>query len=75
MNHPTTTGLVPRAQIVETLTHLRDEWEQALPGDKLIDVQCNLGLLLADLGSLFDLSQEELKTILGDDLHKDLNDL
>jgi len=61
-------ALISRNQIIDAFTHLRGEWEQALPGQNLVDVQCNAGLLMMDLAIALGLTEEERKTALGKSL-------
>lgn len=63
-----------RSQIVSTLTHLRQEWQEATGGASLLDVDGNMGLILADLINGFGLTVKDQHQILGQDLFVEIQD-
>jgi hypothetical protein len=66
--------VIPRAQVIQVLSHLRLEWGQAADGCKLTDLNANVGLLLADFAAQIGLSQDEQVQALGAELVNDLQD-
>jgi hypothetical protein len=66
--------IVARPQIVSTLTRLRQEWQEATGGASLLDVDGNMGLILADLINGFGLTAEDQRRILGQDLFVEIQD-
>lgn len=66
--------VIPRAQVIQVLGHIRREWGQAAEGSKLTDLNANVGLLLADFANQMGFSQDELVQALGADLVDELRD-
>jgi len=60
--------LPDKATVLESLSVLRQEWEQAADGDSLINVPASVGLLLFDVTTRLGLTQEEQSQVLGDRL-------
>ena len=69
ITHPT---FIPRSKIIDALTRLRQEWEQAAEGDNLVELDGSVGLLLADLAVAIGLTSEEQVQALGADLVNEL---
>ncbi len=69
-NQPTT-----RAQIISTLTRLRQEWQEATGGLSLLETNGNIGMILADLINGFGLNADDQHQILGTELFHELADL
>lgn len=61
-------------QIISTLTHLRQEWQEATDGVSLLETSGNMGLILADLINGFGLNTEDQRQILGTELFHELAD-
>lgn len=70
LQHPATT----RFQLVTTLSHIRQEWQAAADGSSLIEVEGNMGMLLADLINGVGLGTSEQIQILGADLYREMQD-
>lgn len=65
----------PKTQIIATLATLRQEWQQAANGASLLELEANVGLMLADLVNSFGLSSLEQTEVLGPDLFKEVQEL
>ena len=63
-----------RYQLVSTLTRIRQEWQEAAGRTSLIEVEGNMGMLLADLINGLGLGVTEQIQILGGDLHLEMQD-
>ena len=61
-------------QIISTLSHLRQEWQEATEGASLLETNGNIGLVLADLINGFGLNAEDQCRILGTELFQELKD-
>ena len=66
--------VTPRFQLVTTLSHIRQEWQDAANGNSLIEVEGNMGMLLADLINGIGLRTSEQIQILGTDLYQEMQD-
>ena len=62
------------ARVISTLTHLRQEWQDATVGVSLLETNGNIGLMLADLINGLGLEAQEQQQILGNDLFHELRD-
>ena len=62
------------ARVISTLTHLRQEWQEATVGASLLETNGNIGLMLADLINGLGLDAQEQQQILGSDLFHELRD-
>ena len=63
-----------RFQLVSTLTRIRQEWQEAAGKASLIEVEGNMGMLLADLINGIGLGTSEQVQVLGKDLFQELQD-
>lgn len=63
-----------RFQLVSALTHIREEWQEAAGSSSLIEVEGNMGMLLADLINGIGLRTDEQIQVLGNDLFRDMHD-
>lgn len=70
LQNPTTN----RFQIVNTLSRIRQEWQEATGSVSLIEVEGNMGMLLADLINGLDLGPAEQIQVLGGDLYQEMQD-
>jgi len=68
-NHAT-----PHFQLVTTLSRIRQEWQDAADGKSLVEVEGNMGMLLADLLNGIGLGTSEQVQVLGKDLFQELQD-
>ena len=61
-----------QAQIIESLSALRKDWETAAGKNSLVDVTASVGLLLHDIVAKLDLSPEERLRVLGKRLDREI---
>ena len=61
--------------VVSALQCIRQEWQNAAGSASLLDMESNLGLLLADVINHLNLSTDVQARILGNDLFQDMKDL
>ena len=64
----------PRFQLVTTLSRIRQEWQDAADGSSLLEVEGNMGMLLADLINGISLSTSEQVQVLGTELYQEMQD-
>ena len=69
-----TNQTVTHPQIVSTLSRLRQEWQEATPGASLLEIDGNMGLILADLINGFGLNAEDQCQVLGSELFGEIQD-
>ena len=69
------TPAVQRMQLVIALAHIRREWQDATCGKSLLEVEGNMGMLLADLVNNIGLPIEEQVQVLGPELFEEMQDL
>ena len=62
-------------QLVSTLTRIREEWQEAAGGSSLIEVEGNVGMLLADVINGIGLRHDERIQVLGADLFREMQDI
>lgn len=65
----------PRFQFIAGLSTLRQEWQDSAEGESLLDIEGNVGLLLADLVNVIGLSTHEQSLVLGPELFDELRDM
>ena len=63
-----------RLQIVGALMLIRQEWQEAAGNSSLIEVEGNMGMLLADLINGLGLRTDEQVQVLGNELFQDMKD-
>jgi hypothetical protein len=63
-----------RFQLVVTLSRIRREWQDAADGKSLIEVEGNMGMLLADLVNGIGMGTPEQIQVLGKDLFQEMQD-
>lgn len=63
-----------RFQLVGTLTRIREEWQEATGKLSLIEVEGNMGMLLADLINGIGLGTDEQIQVLGTELFQEMQD-
>ena len=63
-----------RFQIVTTLSRIRQEWQDAADGKSLVEVEGNMGMLLADVLNGIGLGTSEQVQVLGKDLFQEIQD-
>lgn len=62
-------------QLVTVLAHIRREWQEAPSGKSLLEVEGNMGVLLADLINNISIPLEEQVQVLGTELFQEMQDL
>lgn len=75
---PTLEGLTDyrlsnRAQVVQSLADFRREWQGAVGGRSLLDIEAPVGLILADISDRLELSPQERHVMLGGKLVDQVN--
>ena len=70
LQNPATTHF----QLVNTLSRIRQEWQDATGSSNLIEVEGNMGMLLADLINGLGLGAAEQVQVLGGDLYQEMQD-
>ncbi len=63
-----------RFQLVSTLSRIRQEWQAATGTSSLIEVEGNMGRLLADLINGLGLGATEQIQVLGGELYQEMQD-
>jgi hypothetical protein len=63
----------PQVELVPTLAKLRYEWQQAANGESLLDMDANVGLMLADIVNSLGLTPQEQARVLGKELLGELS--
>ncbi len=63
-----------RDLVVRAFARFRQEWQETTPGS-LMDVEANVGLVLADLANALCLTKDEQVEALGEDLYREIHDL
>ena len=71
LQNPATT----RFQLVNTLSRIRQEWQEAIGSSSLIETEGNMGMLLADLINGLGLGPAEQIQVLGGDLYQEMQGL
>lgn len=68
---------VPLRQVglIPALAKIREEWQLAAAGESLLDMEANVGLMLADIVNSFGLSPQEQTQVLGKELFDELNEM
>ena len=66
-----TETVIFRSDVIGSLARLRQEWQAAIDGESLIDVQASVGLLLGDVVMMLGLSSDEQVAVLGEELRRE----
>jgi hypothetical protein len=61
------------SQLVPVLAKIREEWQQAAAGESLLNMDANVGLMLADIVNSLGLSTQDQALVLGKELLDELN--
>ena len=61
-----------RAQLLENLVTLRQEWEAAASEDSLLDISASVGLMLLDIATRLSLTPTERAVFLGERLEQEV---
>ena len=67
--------LSDRTRIVQSLADFRREWQKAVKGKSLLEVEAAIGVILADIADRLDLSPQERYAMLGGKLVNEVNAL
>lgn len=70
-----TTHPTPRIQVITTLSTFRQQWQEAAGGRSLIEIEGNVGLILADLVNSFGLTTHEQSVVLGMELFEEMKEV
>lgn len=70
-----TTHPTPRVQVIATLSSFRRQWQEAAGTQSLIEVEGNVGLILADLVNSFGLLPHEQSAVLGTELFEEMQEV
>ena len=65
----------PTTQIISALSTMREEWQQAAQGVSLLEMEANVGLMLADLVNSLGLSAQEKTLVLGQELFAEMQEI
>jgi hypothetical protein len=65
----------PRTKAIAILSRFRQEWQEAADGKSLLEVEGNIGMVLADLVNSFELTFHEQSLVLGPQLFKEMQDI
>ena len=57
---------ISRTEVIQALTVIRNEWENAAQGDSLTQIEGNVGYLLYDIAVALGLEERDLRLALGD---------
>ena len=64
---------ITRAQMLESLASLRQDWEKAANGKSLLHINGSVGLILHDFAAKLNLDVEERQLLLGTSLSEELS--
>ena len=62
-----------RAQMLESLVSLRQDWEMAANGESILYIEGSVGLILHDFATKLNLTLEERQLLLGASLSEELS--
>lgn len=65
----------PRTKAIAILSRFRQEWQEAASGKSLLEVEGNIGMVLADLVNSFELVSHEQSLVLGPQLFEEMQDI
>lgn len=63
---------ITRPQVINAISQICKEWQQAVENRTLLEVQGSVGLLLVDLVVAFGLTPNEQQTVLGVDFFEEI---
>lgn len=69
------TSPTQRMQTISILSNFRQEWEKAGNGKSLLEVEGNIGLVLADMVNAFGFSTQEQTLLLGPELFDEMREI
>lgn len=65
----------PRIKAISVLSKFRQEWQEVADGKSLLEVDGNIGMVLADLVNSFEFTSYEQSLILGPDLFEEIHEI
>lgn len=65
----------PHSEVISILSKFRQEWQEAASEKSLLEVEGNIGMVLADLINAFGLATHEQTLVLGPQLFEELQEL
>lgn len=65
----------PRIKAISVLSKFRQEWQEVADGKSLLEVDGNIGMVLADLVNSFEFTSHEQSLILGPDLFEEIHEI
>ncbi len=66
---------IDRREVVDALTSIRKEWEEATNGEDLSVIQGNVGLILVDVAEALGLIGDEINAVFGQPMIKEAQGL
>ena len=66
---------IDRREVVDTLTSIRKEWEEATDGEDLLVIKGNVGLILVDVAEALELIGDEINAVIGQPMLKEAQGL
>ncbi|HKJ37139.1 MAG TPA: hypothetical protein VJ972_00050 [Anaerolineales bacterium] len=64
-----------RTQCISILAKFRQEWQEAANGKSLLEVEGNIGMVLADLVNSFEFATHEQSLVLGSQLFEEMREI
>ena len=68
-------SLSQRVRVVQALAKFRKDWQVIAQGKSLLEVESSVGLILADIADVLELSSQERHVLLGGKLINQVNSL
>lgn len=65
----------PRIKTISILSKFCQEWQEAASGKSLLEVEGNIGMVLADLVNSFELTSHEQSLVLGPQLFEEMREI
>ena len=65
----------PRTKVISILSKFRQEWQEGASGKSLLEVEGNIGMVLADLVNSFELASHEQSIVLGPQLFEEMREI
>jgi hypothetical protein len=62
-------------QAIDILSRFRQEWQKAASGQSLLEVEGNIGMVLADLVDAFGFATQEQILVLGTELFEEMQEI
>ena len=65
----------PQTKAISILSKFREEWQEGASGKSLLEVEGNIGMVLADLVNSFELASHEQSLVLGPQLFEEMREI